>query len=69
MAENLAVTETDVEGEIARYAAQSGMEPKAARLQLKRAGQLERLAVEIQERKLLGFLREHAVIADEEAAA
>ncbi len=68
-AENLEVTDADVDAEIARHAAQTNMEPKAARLQLKRAGQLERLAVEIQERKLLGFLREHATITDEESAA
>jgi trigger factor len=67
--EQLEVTEQDLEAEIARYAASAGQEPKAARLQLKRANQLERLAIELQERKLLGFLREHAVVGDEEESA
>lgn len=66
--EELGVSEADLEAEIARYAASTGQEPKAARLQLKRASQLDRLAVELQERKLLGFLREHATVSDEEGS-
>ncbi len=66
--EKLEVSEQDLEEEIARYAASIGQEPKAARLQLKRASALERMAIELQERKLLGFLRGSATLSDETEA-
>jgi len=67
-AEKLEVSEQDLEEEIVRYAASTGQEPKAARLQLKRASALERMAIELQERKLLGFLRGSATLSDETEA-
>ena len=64
-AENLELTPEEVDADIARFAASSGQDARSARLQLKRAGALERLHNELQERKLMSFLRDHAVITDE----
>ncbi|MDP2359937.1 MAG: trigger factor [bacterium] len=67
-AEKLEVTPEELDAEIARLAASAGQDPKAARLQLKRANALDRLFGELQERKLMGFLRQHAQISDEDGA-
>lgn len=67
-AESLAVSESELDNEVARFAASMGQDPKKARVQLRRAGQLDRLFGELQERKLIAFLREHAVVSDEDAA-
>lgn len=63
--EGLAVTPAEVEADIARTAAAAGQDARALRLQMKRAGALERHQDELQARKLMAFLREHAAIGDE----
>jgi hypothetical protein len=59
------VTPAEVEADIARTAAAAGQDARALRLQMKRAGALERHQDELQARKLMAFLREHAAIGDE----
>lgn len=68
-AEGLALTEEELDAEVARFAASIGQDVKKARLNLRRAGQLDRLYGELQERKLIAFLRGHAAVVDEESAA
>jgi trigger factor len=68
-AEGLALTEEELDAEVARFAASIGQDVKKARLNLRRADQLDRLYGELQERKLIAFLRGHAAVVDEESAA
>lgn len=67
--EALALSDEEIEAEVARYAASVGQNPKTARLQLKRMGALDRLRDELLDRKLMGFLREQAKIEVTDAPA
>jgi len=63
--EELAVSEAEVEAEIARLAQEAGRAPQAVRGMLQKGGDLERLRLTLRERKVLNFLVEQAHVQPE----
>ncbi len=63
--EEIRVEESDMDAEIQRYAGMMGVDAQTARLQLRRGGGLDRLAGELLDKKLMGFLSEQAEISEE----
>jgi trigger factor len=60
--EEVTVSEADVDAEIGRLAREAGRAPQALRGALQKSGDLERLRLQLRERKVLQLLIEHAQI-------
>ncbi|MBX3444370.1 MAG: trigger factor [Planctomyces sp.] len=63
-AENLAVSQDDLNSEIVLMAVQSGENPRRVRSRLQKSGMIENLEAQIRERKAVDVILEHATFKD-----